>query len=270
MPSLLFEALKESSSPYINHFLQPDSIIPRAANPQSWNRYSYVANNPLRYTDPMGHRYVEGEFSGNKLETVEEKMSAKWRDANKKRVFEAELRALKPSGPACSGSKQSPLCLSGGASELEIAILPTTNFGPDFKYTDWPPKGYYIAGYETYLNWHKVNKTDLTIDVAGLIADAGYLTWGSPAAPVTVPVTLIAQGIEWIGIGDAVLNAYNNDFSDLSSFGLEKIVEFAVETRAPKAVPLVGVTFTIASLVDNGVNALDKRPILKPIPSWRN
>src|SRR5512144_2492426 len=51
-----------SSSPYINHFLQPDTIIPGAANPQSWNRYSYVLNNPIRNIDPTGHKCVsEGE-----------------------------------------------------------------------------------------------------------------------------------------------------------------------------------------------------------------
>jgi hypothetical protein len=47
-------------SPYINHFLQPDTIIPDQADPQSWNRYSYVRNNPLRYADPTGHREVDG------------------------------------------------------------------------------------------------------------------------------------------------------------------------------------------------------------------
>jgi hypothetical protein len=35
--------------------LQPDTVIPDLSNPQSWNRYSYVTNNPTRYNDPSGH-----------------------------------------------------------------------------------------------------------------------------------------------------------------------------------------------------------------------
>ena len=36
-------------------FTQPDTIVPEPANPQSLNRYAYVNNNPVRYTDPSGH-----------------------------------------------------------------------------------------------------------------------------------------------------------------------------------------------------------------------
>ncbi|WP_353936615.1 hypothetical protein [uncultured Brevibacillus sp.] len=33
-------------------------------NPLSLNRYTYTANNPLRYVDPTGHDYVIGGPSG--------------------------------------------------------------------------------------------------------------------------------------------------------------------------------------------------------------
>jgi hypothetical protein len=35
--------------------VQADTVVPEAGNPQALNRYSYVNNNPLRYTDPSGH-----------------------------------------------------------------------------------------------------------------------------------------------------------------------------------------------------------------------
>ncbi len=45
--------------PSIGRWIQPDSIIPDVYNPQSLNRYSYVLNNPLKYTDPSGHGECE-------------------------------------------------------------------------------------------------------------------------------------------------------------------------------------------------------------------
>jgi hypothetical protein len=54
----LFTLLKKPSSPYINRFLQPDTIIPELSNPQSWNRYSYANDNPIRFNDPDGHNPV--------------------------------------------------------------------------------------------------------------------------------------------------------------------------------------------------------------------
>lgn len=56
MLGLSFEWLETRNSPYINRFLQPDTVIPDLSNPQSWNRYSYVTNRPVNFNDPSGHR----------------------------------------------------------------------------------------------------------------------------------------------------------------------------------------------------------------------
>ncbi len=36
-------------------FIQPDTIIPSQNDTQSWDRYCYTLNNPIRYNDPSGH-----------------------------------------------------------------------------------------------------------------------------------------------------------------------------------------------------------------------
>jgi RHS repeat-associated protein len=41
--------------PLLGRFIQPDTIIPDYSNPQSFNRYSYVLNNPLKHVDQDGH-----------------------------------------------------------------------------------------------------------------------------------------------------------------------------------------------------------------------
>ena len=47
--------------PATARFLTPDSLIPDPTKPQSYNRFSYVENNPLKYIDPSGHctQYAE-------------------------------------------------------------------------------------------------------------------------------------------------------------------------------------------------------------------
>jgi len=41
--------------PAIGRFASADTIVPNPAEPQSFNRYAYSYNNPLKYTDPSGH-----------------------------------------------------------------------------------------------------------------------------------------------------------------------------------------------------------------------
>jgi RHS repeat-associated protein len=49
--------------PTLGRFLQADPHIQAASNSQSYNRYSYVLNNPMSYTDPSGYFFKKlGKF----------------------------------------------------------------------------------------------------------------------------------------------------------------------------------------------------------------
>jgi len=42
-------------SPLLSRFIQPDTVVPNPMISQSWNRFSYVRNNPINFIDPTGH-----------------------------------------------------------------------------------------------------------------------------------------------------------------------------------------------------------------------
>ncbi|MBC7252221.1 MAG: RHS repeat-associated core domain-containing protein, partial [Anaerolineae bacterium] len=42
-------------APMLGRFISADTLVPNPGDPQDLNRYAYVRNNPLRYTDPSGH-----------------------------------------------------------------------------------------------------------------------------------------------------------------------------------------------------------------------
>ncbi len=53
----------------LGRFISADTIVPSAGNPQSLNRYAYVLNNPLKYTDPTGHCQFGQDDQGNEIIT---------------------------------------------------------------------------------------------------------------------------------------------------------------------------------------------------------
>lgn len=49
--------------PIIARFLSPDPFVQAPEDLQNYNRYSYCLNNPLKYTDPSGHKWKRTLFS---------------------------------------------------------------------------------------------------------------------------------------------------------------------------------------------------------------
>ena len=46
-------------NPTVGRFISPDTIVPRAGDPQSFNRYTYAGNNPINNIDPTGHSWFK-------------------------------------------------------------------------------------------------------------------------------------------------------------------------------------------------------------------
>ena len=51
--------------PVLGRFLSPDALIPNPTDLQSYNRYSYVRNNPLSFSDPSGFERVRLPGTGS-------------------------------------------------------------------------------------------------------------------------------------------------------------------------------------------------------------
>ncbi len=56
--------------PEIGRFLTADSIVPNPGNGQAFNRYAYVYNNPLFYTDPSGHDPITAAVVGAMVSAI--------------------------------------------------------------------------------------------------------------------------------------------------------------------------------------------------------
>lgn len=60
--------------PAVSRFMSADSIIPDLYNPQSWDRYSYVRNNPVNFNDPTGYKACSSD--GNSFDSCTDPLAA--------------------------------------------------------------------------------------------------------------------------------------------------------------------------------------------------
>jgi RHS repeat-associated protein len=101
-------------SPKLGRFLSADTMVPNPFNPQAFNRYSYVYNNPLRYVDPSGHTPVCG-FSYSDPECYE---PDRWTPSQR-------LPPPPPPPPLDPGRTQNPPRPGGaGSSTPSLPVVP--------------------------------------------------------------------------------------------------------------------------------------------------
>ncbi|MBV6401908.1 MAG: hypothetical protein CNIPEHKO_02211 [Anaerolineales bacterium] len=116
-------------SPKLGRFLSADSLVPNPFNPQDYNRYSYVRNNPVRYTDPSGHMCSDPE---DPTPTCDNSFLSTTKVGNKV-VKGSGLDAGKPTSKAVKPKKGNgggggdPLGGASGGTGGEPNLPPVTN-----------------------------------------------------------------------------------------------------------------------------------------------
>jgi len=89
--------------PALGRFISADTLVPNPGNPQDLNRYAYVRNNPLKYTDPSGQRACLDE----ECHWVEHPVSGKIRwHGSLGEWREAVAKMLMSGGPTCQHAAQ--------------------------------------------------------------------------------------------------------------------------------------------------------------------
>ena len=111
-------------APLIGRFLSPDPHIQDATNGQSLNRYTYVNNNPLSYTDPSGY-FIKGLFKGIKkaFKAVVGFIKDFWRPLLAIAVSIALIHALPVAFPILGEGVIGPLAVHGIAGGVSNVIV---------------------------------------------------------------------------------------------------------------------------------------------------
>ena len=117
-------------------FTSPDPLLSSAhiLSPQSWNRYSYALNNPLRFTDPLGLYVCNGASSEcrdfeSALKDVERARNTYKKGSAQYNALNGSLQAYGKKGVDNGVSVQFGATKSGGAGETNIGIAISAGSG---------------------------------------------------------------------------------------------------------------------------------------------
>lgn len=169
--------------PNLGRFLSPDPILGNLLQPQSWNRYAYVFNNPVTFLDPLGLAARKPGERVDEGDTCEGKVVDGWCTATVSETIKVEAKA--PRIRLWIAAKS-----DAAVHELQNwTYLEARDFVAAYDISRKPCKGYWERVRDNILNANMVNRGGLgprnipqAIGLAGASKYAaqatGLPTWG--------------------------------------------------------------------------------------------
>ena len=228
--------------------------MPEPYNPQNLNRYSYVNNNPLRYTDPTGHML---DYGGNEGGGGCNSITCFPQAPSNPSSGGGGGSTLTPANTPTPSTTPCPqalvVCLPTATNTPTIVNTPTPTgtptlpVGPMYTNYSTPPRPY--LDWYFYIDWSRVDKIDLGIDLVGIGADLASLL--PPAAPVAQTIGTTAEGVGFIKSSIELIqgNPQSMLVSQTTRTAKWTVMIFRAERMIP--IPLVG---TVGNLVSLGIN----------------
>lgn len=248
-------------SPYLNHFIQPDSLIPDPTNPQAFNRFGYVHNNPVNFNDPSGHARCDED--GNCMVGNKSTLGIHAEEYSRKKT-RLPIDATAPSNPTLtavgdiSTQSSNPDFVPSGEAMCSAVfgdILPCNSqvWG---SYIDYLGEG--LAGLSRVrigFDPSKVDGFQLLLDIAGIGFDLA--TAATAATPLSPVLAKAGQWLDVAGAGYQLSNAMggSSGLGDLTidtvMNGLESYGPQIIKSEVPKTIPLIGSVFHAFSILQN-------------------
>ncbi len=246
-------------SPYINRFLSADTIVPGYSNPQNLNRYSYVTNNPLRYTDPTGHMLCavcEGEGGDGYTPPRPPEPQTPPAPDNEGNSPEPDLGGideellefciLHPYASNCSFALPPQQC------DLAPVIGP-----PGTTYT---AGGCRFAGFRTYTDWESLDWVGMGTNALGLLG-FGVLVFSTIGGPTVIDGAIFYEASQGIGVA---VDIYRLDQPGLTWDAVSLV---ASEVKySPPNVPGLGAVINLGNMNEIINEATVTEPVFLPYP----
>lgn len=199
----------------LGRFTQADTIIPSPMNPQSLNRYSYVSNNPVRYTDPTGHMEADEGTGGNGTEgddPIETQSEVVSQNEDGEIVIAATPENQYPNGKACW-----PHCNDDELRRIAASVAYGVGIGFDAVSLLVDDTAFILTMFDAFAGGAVLGVA--TAEVAGVGAVPGFVSGYILGDLETTPVRLIGTGLSF---GGTLATGIGDFLADESHIGVTK------------------------------------------------